>query len=758
MNRLAFLRALSRPPDRPWPEGAIHHGLRVVLLLAMAAVVTALFPVTPLPDVPPVERGMVLSEDVVAQIPFSVYKSEDRLAREKQDAAATVDPIFVYDSTAVDSMLADVERFFALVDSATARADAAAERRNLRELLTAYALPAGQAEVALLRDPQWRQMLERTLRNVIMDELPKGVARRGDLEEAASSSIRVVGLGRERRVPTDSVLQMVDFFDRSRHHVSSTAPRGYEQLQRLLLVRFNMPSLNPAWGATDAARAAARAAVDPIETRIVEGQRIVPAREPVTEQHVERFRAYRQELERLGEFGEGGRGLRMLGAFLFNLIILSLFGVLLYFYRPTAYANLRHISLLTFLMLAVVGVAALVGGYRQPAMLVPIAFPALAVAILWDGRLALNLALILAILLSGQTPYLGVGALLTLVAGGAVASLAVRVVRRRAQIWSFIMLIAGAYVLVSLVMGMLRGWTFTSIGASAWWGAVNAIASAFAAMGFLPLFEAYTRITTDQTLLELSDMNRPLLRRLSMEAPGTYAHSINVANLAEAAAAAIGGNTLLTRVGVYYHDVGKMERPQYFIENQLSGRNPHERLRPAMSAQVIRDHVTEGLRLAAEEKLPACVTAFIAEHHGTQNISFFLEAARKADPETEMDEKAFSYPGPRPQSRETAIVMLADSVESAARVLPDPTPENIADLVDRIVRGKMDARQLEETPLTLSELTVAKEQFVNVLTGMYHQRIDYPSLRGKLPDDEDEREVLEEAASRDAAAARAEAS
>ena len=317
-------------------------------------------------------------------------------------------------------------------------------------------------------------------------------------------------------------------------------------------------------------------------------------------------------------------------------------------------------------------------------------------------------------------------ALLTLATGGAVASLSVRVVRRRAQTWGFIGLITAGYLAAGVILGLLRGWPFDDVGIFVAWGGVSAVASAFAALGFMPLFEGFTRITTDQTLLELADANRPLLRRLSMEAPGTYAHSINVANLAEAAAGAIGANALLTRVGVYYHDVGKIGRPHYFIENQPGGRNPHDKLKPATSAQVVRNHVLEGVKMAEEANLPEVVKAFITEHHGTQSISFFYDQAKEAEPDRELDPKEFSYPGPRPQSKETAIVMLADSVESAARVLPDPTPESIRELVDRIVQVKIDAKQLDETPLTLEELARIKDQFVNVLTGMYHQRIDYP--------------------------------
>ena len=229
------------------------------------------------------------------------------------------------------------------------------------------------------------------------------------------------------------------------------------------------------------------------------------------------------------------------------------------------------------------------------------------------------------------------------------------------------------------------------------------------------------------TLLELSDLNRKLLKRLSLEAPGTYAHTVNVANLAEAASSAIGANGLLARVGAYYHDVGKLVKPQYFIENQPRGRNPHDKLKPATSSAIIRGHVAEGLKLAEADHLPDVVKRFIPEHHGTQQIAFFYNRARESDPESEPNVAEFSYAGPKPQSKETAILMMADTVESATRVLQDPTPTRIRELVDRLIGQKIAEGQLDEAPLTLSEIGVIKDSLVNVLTGMYHHRIDYPT-------------------------------
>ncbi|HUG38989.1 MAG TPA: HDIG domain-containing protein [Longimicrobiales bacterium] len=726
MTAHEFFHILStRPRDRG--KAWLHHGARAVLLLGLALATTLMFPVAPLPDFPFLERGMVANEDVVAEVTAPIYKSAAELARARQDAAASVTPIFVYDSTAVDSMLAQVERFFVRVDSVAATTGTrSVVRQRIADLLGAYGIPPSTEDLDLLENESQRRRLRATVRMAITSELPRGIAVPGELEEAGSQELRLRGIGPERVMDADSMLTSVDLFDRAEIYLPSAIRPGYEQLQRLLLIKFFVPSVRPDWTATDQARQRNRAAVSLTKGEVLQGERIVAAGDRATDDQIERLRAYQAELERLGDLEGGQRGARTFGAFLFNLITLSLIAALLYFYRPNVYEDFRHVVLLGFLILALVAAAAIITTYEAPRALIPIAFPALVIATLWDGRLALSLSLILAIMLTGQAELTGISVLLTLAVAGAMASLSVRVVRRRAQIWSFIALITAGYVLVAVVLGLLRSWTLEEVFWASAWGAVTALGSAFMAMGFLPVFEGFTRITTDQSLLELADVNRPLLRRLSMEAPGTYAHSVNVANLAESAASAIGADALLTRVGVYYHDVGKMLRPHLYIENQHGGRNPHDKLKPATSAAQIRNHVIDGMRLAEEHKLPASVKAFIVEHHGTQPISFFYDQAREADPDATLDLRDFSYPGPRPQSRETAILMLADSVESAARVLPDPTPEAIRELVDRITRTKIDQGQLDEAPLTFRELTRIKEQFASGLSGMYHQRIDYP--------------------------------
>jgi hypothetical protein len=250
----------------------------------------------------------------------------------------------------------------------------------------------------------------------------------------------------------------------------------------------------------------------------------------------------------------------------------------------------------------------------------------------------------------------------------------------------------------------------------------------------LPLLEQFTGITTDLRLLELSDPSHPLLRRLATEAPGTYAHSVAMANLCEAACNAIGADGLLARVGCYYHDVGKLANPQLFVENLGRARNPHEQLTPAQSAAAIRRHVEDGLALAREYGLPEVIRRFIPEHHGTQEITYFLERAR-GERNGPVRDELFRYPGPKPQSAETAVTLLADAVEAALRVLEDPTPERLEDAIDHLVNARIASGQLREAPLTLKEIEIIKRAFLRVLGGMYHARIEYPEDAGGITAD-----------------------
>jgi putative nucleotidyltransferase with HDIG domain len=267
------------------------------------------------------------------------------------------------------------------------------------------------------------------------------------------------------------------------------------------------------------------------------------------------------------------------------------------------------------------------------------------------------------------------------------------------------------------------------------------IATAVVVSGLLPIIEHLFKITTDISWLEMTDLNHPVLKRLSMEAPGTYHHSLAVANLAEAAAEAVGANPTICRVGSYFHDIGKLVKPQYFTENTHQGENPHDDLTPTMSALIIIAHVKEGVDLALKHKLNDEIIDIIRQHHGTSIVSYFYQRALqqqedarlggkimnlREDDIPEVSEDSFRYPGPRPQTREAAIVSLADSIESASRSLDRPTPQRIDDLVRSILRERLASGQLDEAPLTIAEVWRIAESFRFSLVNMLHARVAYP--------------------------------
>jgi putative nucleotidyltransferase with HDIG domain len=414
------------------------------------------------------------------------------------------------------------------------------------------------------------------------------------------------------------------------------------------------------------------------------------------------------------------------GAALLGLI-LSLY---LKQFRPSSFSKPGHGWLLVLLVILFLGLAWLmIPAQPRLAYLYPLAALAVLATILSEARFSM----LLTILMGLVTGYLSNGSLQITVyvtLGGLMGVLSLgKTVRTNRVLWS------GAYVAlsnvtVSLIFTLLNQnigpFGLLELLAA---GVANGALSASLALVTLFLLGNLFGITTSLQLTELTQPTHPLLQRLLLHAPGTYHHSLMVGNLAEQAAEWIGADALLTRVGAYYHDVGKLQQPALFVENQLSGTEVEPpRLDPQSYAQHIIDHVSEGLKLARKHRLPADVRAFIAEHHGTSLVKFFYHRAieQAADP-NQVAEASFRYPGPRPGRKETALLMLADSCEAAVRASQPASVEELERLVNRIVNDKINEGQLDECDLTLSELKSIRQTFVSILQGMFHQRVIYPA-------------------------------
>ena len=347
------------------------------------------------------------------------------------------------------------------------------------------------------------------------------------------------------------------------------------------------------------------------------------------------------------------------------------------------------------------------------------------VTILFDAEVGILSTFVLAFLLGILHRFDFSIAFMTIVVG-TVACFTSRHVRRRSEFFRIMYSTAFTFAIFILLMENLRLTPNEDYLLDIGYGIINGLIVPLLAIGLLPIFESIFSITTDITLLELSDLNHPLLKRLSLEAPGTYHHSIIVGTLTEAAAKAIGGNSLLARVGAYFHDIGKIEIPEYFVENQLGLKSKHEELTPSMSSIILSSHVKKGRKLGEEADIPDDVLNFIEEHHGTMVQSYFYNKAVEQGMD-EVSANKFRYPGPKPQTRETGIAMLADAVEAASRTLDDPKPARINALIQRIINDRFESGELDECPLTLKDLSKIKDAFSQILIGSFHHRIKYPS-------------------------------
>lgn len=471
---------------------------------------------------------------------------------------------------------------------------------------------------------------------------------------------------------------------------------------------------------------------------VYENERIVDANERITPAIYQKL--YSLEVataERSAIEGDFRGILATLGKFFLTALILFIFIFYLPANRPLLFRDNKKLLLLTILIFIQVGLGAIiVSSLGWSSYIIPTTISSMLLAILFDAGVGFVGTVVIGLLLGGITGFDFTFITLTIIVG-IVSIYSVTHVRTRNHIFRAIVHIILAYTLTVLVFGFLHYEDFTELGRILLFYILpNAILSPFITYMTLGIFERLFDITTDITLLELSDLNHPLLKDLAVRAPGTFHHSIVVGNLSESAAKFIGANSLLARVGSYYHDIGKMEKPEYFVENEQGGENKHESLAPNMSAIILSSHVKAGLEMAEEYNLPKLISDFIPEHHGRNVMSFFYSKALQGHEEKDINLEDYRYPGPSPQSKETAIVMLADTVEAATKTLKNPSTGRLRKMVEELVEKRFLEGELDDSDLTMRDLKGIIDGFISVLSGIYHKRIEYP-------DDEDKKKSTE---------------
>ena len=489
---------------------------------------------------------------------------------------------------------------------------------------------------------------------------------------------------------------------------------------------FLMPTVVFSSELTDEETAQAQNDVSRYTGIVNENERIIAKHERVSKEIKLKIESYKESKGEL--IDRGALILQSVGKFFHIGLILSLLVTYLFLFRKGIFYNNQKLLMFVIIILFVSLVTFLINQVKVQAPLQYLIFiPAasMIITIMYDSRIGFYTTVIVTLITGALRGNDYTFMAMNLIAGG-IAVYSVRDIKNRSQIFRSFLFILLGYILSIFAFGLERFAPYDKLLIESAFATTNALISPVLTYGLLIFFERFFKITTDLTLLELSNFDRPLLKDLARKAPGTFNHSMTMGTMAEAVAEKIGANPLLARIGAYYHDVGKTISPQSFVENQLNNQNIHENLTPEESVSMIVQHVKEGIEIAKEHNLPQEIIDFIPMHHGRMVISYFYERAKKIYGDEKVNINDFRYPGPKPNTKETAIIMLADGCESAVRSIEEPDATKVENIIDSIFKSRIEDKQLEDSPVNFNDIKLMKEEFLNILLGQHHKRIKYP--------------------------------
>lgn len=634
--------------------------------------------------------GEVSDRTVVAQHKTTYLDNVATRARRKAVMQA-VPPAYVPNAGPANRRLHEADAFFRSVSPVVASNRPYQQKlAAVRQLVPADVLPSDLEQIASLNSSNFQVVRTRTI---------------SLLSQATQWSFSASNMSTTEIELLSSVSPHVTVLQRS--------------MIGQVLAAFITPTIVTDTAATKKRRDAAARRVTPVYGTIYPGQVIVRRGDIVSAHEMDELRALGLEVGNSGWQVEAA-------SVIFAAVILTTLFWFLHAFHPSFLANPRLLLLVdASILVAVAGSRFLTNGHVVLPFFLPVAAASIFAAALTAPEAAIAIALAIAIL-AGWVASNSFEVTVYYFITGAVGALAIQPLRALKQF-----IFAGAYVtlfglLTSLSFALIdRTYDAAALREYLFAAVFSGFVSSTLALGGFALLSGYFGITTTLQLLELGQPSHPLLRRLSVRAPGTYNHSLILASMMERAAEDIGMNSLVAKICALYHDVGKTQNPLCFAENQLGQGNIHDDLRPEESARIIRGHVGQGLKLAHQHRLPRFVLDAIAEHHGTTQIAYFLHRAREQS-EGPVDASLYTYGGPKPQTKEAALLMLADACESTVRSMNDHSPEKIRETVDRIFRERIESGQLDESPLTLRDIELAREAFLAVLNGLYHPRVEYP--------------------------------
>jgi putative nucleotidyltransferase with HDIG domain len=677
------------------------------------------------------EGAIWLYDDLIAPFSFPIKKSDEVYSKEVNAAKRSVYPVFLDESTNKQKSIETLKNYNAYLIKAI---DESIETKS-----TVVTNPTFLSTPSFLILQNLRIKERNLIRsgnqlknffNAAVDAL-SSIYVTGVLSIDTGTQLRDSIALRKGNFDTIEPISEYLFLDQVKKEIAERVERTEftEEIKTALLeytTHFLLPTIVFSSELTDEETTQAQNNVSRYSGIVNENERIIAKHDRITKDIKLKIESYKEAKGDL--IGQGASILQSVGKFFHIGLILSLLVTYLYLFRKKIFYDNQKLLMFVIIILFVSFVTFLINQVKVQAPLQYMIFiPAasMLLTIMFDSRIGFYSTVIMTLITGALRGNDYTFMTMNLIAGG-IAVYSVRDIKNRSQIFRSFLFILLGYILSIFAFGFERFATVDNMLIESAFAATNALISPVLTYGLLIFFERFFKITTDLTLLELSNFDRPLLKELARKAPGTFNHSMTMGTLAEAAAEKIGANPLLARIGAYYHDVGKTISPQNFVENQLNNQNVHENLTPEESVSMIVQHVNEGIELAKENKLPKEIIDFIPMHHGRMVMSYFYERAKKIYGEEKVKVDDFRYPGPKPNTKETAIVMLADGCESAVRSIEIPDPTKVENVIDSIFKSRIDDRQLEDSPVNFRDIKIMKEEFLNILLGQHHRRIKYP--------------------------------
>jgi len=710
----------------------------------------------------------IANEPIIAPFDFGILKTDQKLNKDLDEARNSVPFSFSRDQDFVDNQISVIDTFFIyLNDIYTAHdlfissqdslykyryepefesfqssfiADSTTYVTLYSEFLNQYQFQIDKAQWdqllginESLTEPLNLELFKNQIKQICLNRWAEGIIDE-PLENIFSTDISIVQGGELVIAPTKNYNDIESAWKKNREEVNQIYDNELDIKSILsyeLINEFTKPNILFDKDLTESRQKERLDKVSRFQGTVLANELIVDTNNRITESVLLKLKSLQLESERrLGYEKAADKFREYLGAFFVVSILLFLLFSFFYIYRNEYFKEPKLLLLIGLLMYLIVLSSWIIVSYQLPVYIIPIAMFSILLTVLLDTTVSLIsstiLILLVSLLIGNDLDFAIIQFFISF-----IAILSVRKLRKRRQIIATMLTLVFCSLFVFFSVMLFKGidfldYNYSTVG----YLALSSFLCPILAFGLVPLFESFFGITTDLSLIELLDYDQPLLKKLMEDAPGTHTHSVKVGTLAESCANAIGARALLCRVGSYYHDIGKIKKPEYYAENQ-TGENKHDSITPHMSAKILKQHVTDGLALADEYGLPTIVKDFIETHHAKNRMEFFYKKALEND--SKVDENEFRYPGPKPSSKETGIVMLAEAIEAQANSLKNPTLEKFETMIDKAIRSRLEDGQLDECPLTMEDLQKIKGRrdgkhgLLPVLSGLYHSRPEYPS-------------------------------